>query len=799
MRSDIRYALRVLGRAPGFTFTVVLVLALGIGANSAIFSAVDTALIRPLAYRDPGHLAMLWEDFSAFGVPKNRVSPATFLDWGKRSQTFEEIAAYAGPATMALGGSAAGSGTPEEVIGQSVTWNLLSMLGISPVAGRTFLKQEEHPDSDVVVLSHGLWQRRFSGDRNLIGRSIFMGNRNLTVVGVMPAGFQYPDRQTEFWIPIGMSPQLLTQRNSHFLKVVGRMRTSPAAAQADMTSVANALAIAYPATNARVGVTVVPLKDELLGQSRTAFLILLSAAGCVLLIACANVGNLLLARASARRREISVRVALGATRARLLRQIVTENLLLAGGGGTLGLLFANWSLNGLRRMIPVGLADHLQLDFRVLAFTAAIAILTGLLFGLAPAVELSRNQWGSRTVTAGGGRLRDVLVTAEVAIALVLVVGAGLLIETLAHLRAVDAGFRSSGILTADIIVALSKSQGHNQRFYGDVLARVQSIPGVKSAGLTSDLPFTSRGNTMSVTVEGKQDLRGLGRDALFRLVSAHYLETIGARLEEGRLLEDRDVDRSLPVAIVNEAFAHQYFGTESPLGRRIDTGTGDREQRWMTIVGVVRDIRERGFDLVLKSAVYVPFPQAEITFFQPSEIAVRVSQDATHDPLSLSKELQQAVWSVDREQPVANIRTMDDIVDGELSNRTQILWLLAAFAALALVLAALGIYAVLSYVVSQRTREIGLRVAIGASQWDVVRMVLGYSARFTLIGLAAGIAIAVAATRLLTTLLYGVSALDIRTFLVVAALLMLAALAASLIPTWRAAGVDPMVALRDE
>ena len=298
MRSDLRYAIRVLWRAPGFTFAVVLVLALGIGSNTAIFSAVDTAIIRPLPYRDPGHLAMIWEDFSAFGVAKNRVSPATFLDWRKRSQTFEEIAAYAGPATMALGGDQQG-GTPEEISGQTVTANLLTMLGVAPVIGRTFLKEEEHPDSDAIVLSYRLWQRRFYGDRDLIGRSIFMGNRNLTVVGVMPAGFQFPDRQTEYWIPIGMSPQLLTRRNSHFLKVVGRTRTPVATAQADMTAVARDLAAAYPGTNAKVGITVVPLKDELLGQTRSAFLILLAAAGCVLLIACANVGNLLLARASA--------------------------------------------------------------------------------------------------------------------------------------------------------------------------------------------------------------------------------------------------------------------------------------------------------------------------------------------------------------------------------------------------------------------------------------------------------------------------------------------------------------------
>jgi putative ABC transport system permease protein len=803
MRSDLRYALRVLSRAPGFTFAVVLVLALGIGSNSAIFSAVDTAVIRPLPYRDPGHLAMLWEDFSAFGVPRNRVSPATFLDWRSRSRTFEDIAAYAGPATLDLmgdgSGKSNGSGTPEEVLGQSVTWNLLPLLGVAPVAGRTFVKEEEHPDSDVVVLSYGLWQRRFGGDRDLIGRSIFMGNRNLKVIGVMPAGFQYPDRQTEFWIPIGMSPQLLTKRNSHFLKVVGRTRTDLGPAQADMSSIARQLASEYPGTNERIGITVVPLKDELLGQTRVAFLILLSAAGCVLLIACANVGNLLLARASARRREIAVRIALGATRGRLLRQILTENLLLAAVGGAFGLLFANWCLFGLKRMIPVGLADSLHLDLRVLGFTCAISILTGLLFALAPALEMSRIHLSSRLAGQTGigrsGRLRGLLVIAEVAIALVLVVGAGLLIETLVHLRAVDPGFRAGGLITAEVNVAFSKSQGHNQRFYDDLLSRVRSIPGVTAAGLTSDLPYTSRGNTMSLTIDGKPAQRNLGQDTLFRLVSTGYLETIGARLVEGRFPEDRDREDSLPVVVINQTLARQYFPGESAIGHRIDTGTGDGRPKWMTVVGVVRDIRERGLDLVLKSAAYVPFTQTTITFFQPSEIAAFT----TRDPLSLSKELQQAVWSVDREQPVSHIRTMDAIVDDELSNRTQILWLLGAFAALALTLAAVGIYGVLSFVVTQRTREIGLRVAIGASQWDVVRTVLGYAARLTATGLGIGIALAAGATRLLSTLLYGISPLDVRTFAGVSALLALVALAASLIPTRRAAAVDPVVALREE
>ncbi len=797
MLSDLRYALRILSRARAFSFAVIMVLALGIGANSAIFSALDTIVIRPLPYAAPDRLARLWEDFSAFGVPKNRVSPATFLDWRKRTQVFEQIAAYAGPATVDL----SGGGPPEEVHGQSITANLIPMLGVQPLLGRTFHDDEEIPNSRVVILSYGLWQRRYHGDPALPGKSILMNGENYVVAGIMPRSFQYPDRDTELWLPLGISPQIWTRRNSHFLKVVGRIKPGRdlRQAQSDMNAVAARLAADYPVTNARVGITVVSLKDEILGDTRTAFLILLSAAGCVLLIACANVGNLLLARATSRRREISVRTALGAAPSRLLRQILTENLLLASAGGALGLLFAHWSLAALKQMIPQQFPGSagLHLDLRVLAFTAAVSILTAFLFGLAPALQLARTELSTRSAIGRGGKLRDILVVAEVAVALMLVVGASLLIETLAHLRGVDPGFRSNGILTAEINLPFPKYQDatRRRRFYDDVLTRVRAIPGVKSAGLASDLPYTSRGNTMSLAIEGRPTQNNLGQDALFRLVSADYFETVGAQLKEGRFLDRRDRESSPPVVVINETLARQYWPNESPLGHRIDTGTGDGSPRWMTIAGVVRDIRERGLDLSLKSAVYVPYPQTDIAFFQPSEIAILCARD----PHSISNDLQRAVTSVDGYQPVSNIRTMNAIVDEELANRTQVLNLLGTFAALALVLAALGIYGVLSYVVSQRTREIGLRIAIGARRWDIAREILKYSARLTGAGLAAGVILAIAATRWLSTLLYGVSPLDARTFLAVSVMLATVALFASFVPARRAVTVDPMAALRDD
>jgi putative ABC transport system permease protein len=790
---DLRHAVRVFCKSPQFTAAVLLVLALGIGSNSAIFSVLDKTVIRPLAYADPDRLVMVWEDFSAFGVPKSRVSPATMTDWRARSATLEQIGAYAGPMENAL----FGGGTPEQVLGLSVTSNLLRVLGVQPLAGRTFVNGEE--GGKLVVLSYRLWQRRFGGDSGVVGKTVLINDERYSVIGIMPRGFQYPDRDTELWMPLSLSPEVWTRRNSHFLKVVGRMKagSSLRQVQSDMQSVAQGLAREYPKTNGRVGIVVVPLKDEILGDRRTAYLLLLSAAGCVLLIGCANVGNLLLARASGRRREIAIRMALGASPRRVLRQILTENVVLAGAGGALGLAVAQASMTVLEKMLPAGLAGAVEigLDWRAVAFTAGLSTLTGVLFGLGPAIQLSSVNLRTREgVGRSGGRMRDCLAVAEVGLALVLLIGATLLIETLARLRAVDPGFQPDHILTASIVAPNPKyaDAGKRQQFYSDVLAKVRTIPGVRSAGLTSDLPYTSRGNTMGLSIESRQ-LENT--DALFRLVSADYLQTMGARLKEGRFLSSGDRRESTPVVVINEAMARQFWPNESPLGRRVDTGTGDGKIRWMTIVGVVADIRERGLDLTNKAAVYVPFLQTEINFFQPSEIAV----STTRDPLSLSKELQRAVWTVDPERPVADLRTMDEIVDGELAGRTQLLQVLGAFAGLAMLLASVGVYGVLSYVVSQRTREIGLRLAIGAKPRDILRSVLGHSARLTGAGVAIGLLGALGATRWLASFLYGISPFDSVTFTGVATLLTAVSLAASYITARRAAGVDPMTALHEE
>lgn len=800
---DVRFGLRMLRKSPAFTTVVVLTLALGIGANAALFTVLDRTVIRPLPYANADRLMMLWEDYSAFGAPKERVSPATFLDWKRRTQAFDEVAAY-GLRDFNL----SGGGPPEEVFGLGVTANLLPMLGVPPLLGRSFAPDEEAPGNKTVVLGYRLWMRRFGGDVGLLGKPILMSGEKYTVIGVMPKGFQYPDQQSQVWVPLALSPQLLARRNSHFLYVAARLKPSQSLAQgqADVNVIARDLAREFPASNDRVGITVVPLKEELLGNRGTEFILLLGSAALVLLITCANIGNLLLARSAARQSEIAVRAALGASTGRMLRQLLTESVLLAAAGGVLGLAVAEWSMVALQGIIPEGLAGvvDLKLDGRAIAFTAAVSIFAGVLFGLMPALQLARLGVSStlrraaRSSIASIGRgPRGILVAGEMAIASVLVIGAVLLIQTLVKLRAVDPGFRADAILTAQITAPSPKYEESERRqhFYSQILEKVRAIPGVRYAGLSSDLPYQSRGNTMSLTVEGQEAQAGLGTDALFRLVSAGYLETIGARLKEGRLLSERDQQDALAVVVVNDALARQYWPNQSAIAHRIDTGTGNGTPKWMTIVGVVDNIRERGLDLPNKSAVYVPFTQTTIGFFLPDEVAVLTSRD----PMSLSKELQEVVWSVDPEQPVNRIMPMESIVEDELANRKQVLELLGAFASLALLLAALGVHGVLAFIVSQRTPEIGLRMALGATHWNIMGKVLSHSLRLTGIGLTLGLLGALGATRLLSSLLFGVGATDPLTFISVVALLSVVGLVASYIPARRAMRVDPMVALRYE
>ena len=611
LAADLRYSLRRLRNAPAFAVSVVVVLALGIGANAALFSALDRVVLAPLPYDDPNRLALLWEDFAAFGTPKSRVSPGTFADWKKRTRSFEDLAAFGTATRNITEGSA-----PEEVAGQSVSHDFFSVLGVQPFRGRAFRAEEEVPGHGVVVLSHELWRRRFAGDEAIVGRTVRLSGEPHTVVGIMPARFRFVDGDAQFWLPLALSPELRARRNSHFLHVVGRLRPGATweEARREMREIANQLARDYPASNERVGISVVPLADELQGDVRGALGLLLGAAACVLLMACANVATLLLARSLGRGQEIAVRLAIGGSRDRIFRQLLTENLLLTLSGGALGVLVAAWGLRALEPFVPPGLAPfvHLDLDRRVLVVALILSLATGLVCGLLPALRLSRIDLRASERGSAGRTprtMRDGLVTVQVAIALVLLVGAGLLVKTLARLRDVRSGFEVERILTARVTPPFPKYEDFEARtrFFDEILARVRALPGVERAGLTSDLPFTSRGNTMSITLEDRPST-DLGQDALFRLVSSDYLETIGARLLVGRMLDERDRPESTPVVVVNESFARQYWPGEDALGRRLDTGTGGPRDLWLTVVGVVADVRERGLDLASKPAVYVPY-----------------------------------------------------------------------------------------------------------------------------------------------------------------------------------------------
>jgi predicted permease len=800
--SDLRYGIRRLLKSPGFAVIAILALGLGIGANSAIFSLVDHVLIRALPYADPDRLVIVWEDASFISFPHNTPAPGNFVDWKKQNQVFTDMAAAR---DMAI--SLTGDGAPEMALGGQVTANMLDVLGVRPMPGRMFTDEEDRSGKNVVLLSYGLWQSRYGRDPGIIGRSILMDGAKTTVIGILPLGFVLPERNTQFLLPTHFTPQMWSNRHSHFLTVVARLKPgiTLARAQSDMTVIARRLAEQYPDTNKQLGAVVVPMKEQIVGNTGTALLVLLAAAGCVLLIACANVANLLLAKAAAREREMAIRTALGAGRGRLIRQMVTESVLLAVLGGALGLLLASLSMQVLVALIPAGLpgVNTLTVDGRLLAFTVGVALLTGVVFGLVPALHGTHLTVGEKLKEGGrsgvGGasrRFRDALVVAEVALALILLVSAGLLLQTLRNLRSIDAGFNPAKILTLSTRLPFPKYADANKRmaYFDEVLARVRAIPGVQGAAFTSNLPFTARGNTNGFRIEGHPFPVGANPDALYREATNDYLQIMHARLLEGRFFGNDDRANSLPVVIINETFKKQYWPSESALGKRIET-SGRENAPWQTIVGVVADVRERGLEADLKPGVYLPVQQVPNGWNVPKQLAIRTAMD----PLAIAQSARAAIWAVDRDQPISDLRTMDDIVDLEVADHRQQTTLLGSFAVLALVLASLGIYGVLSYAVAQRTREIGVRMALGAGTGHVTRMVVGQGLGLAALGMAIGAAAALALTRSMTKLLVGVQPADPAIYAGVALLLMSVALVACYVPAARAARVDPMIALREE
>ena len=640
---DLRFGLRQLLRKPSFTLIAVLSLALGIGANTAIFSLVDAVLIRPLPFSDPDRLVMVWEDATKVGFPRNTPAPANYVDWKTQNKVFEDMAAIT-YGSYAL----TDEGEPEKVESQNVTANFFPLLGVKPILGRTFTEEEDKPGANrVALISYSLWQRRFGGDSALIGKEILLDGRKYNVLGVMPPGFQFLAKEVGIWTPAAFSAEELANRGGHYLTVVARLKPGVSVAQArtDIAAVTQRINQANPSwTGFELGSTVVSLREQLAGDVRPALIVLLVAVGFVLLIACANIANLLLARGAARYREIAVRTALGAGRGRIVRQLLTESVLLAIAGGATGLLFAWLSFSFLKQIIPESMALNagVRIDAKVFGFTMLLSLLTGVVFGLAPAFQAAKvdlnealKQSGGRIGTGvGHRRLRSALVVTEIALALVLLVGAGLLIQTFLQLRALDLGVNPENVLTVRTSLPRSKYSELPKRaaFYEQVLERVRAVPGVVAAGYTTAVPLTWKGGTNGFTVEGRTE--GPGQDANSRQATAGYMETMGIKLREGRFFNQHDNAQSQPSGIINETMARQYWPGESAVGKRFKLGGTDSQRPWVTVVGIIGDIKEMGLEAAPKAEMFFPYQQMPETLWNmPRDLTVRT----TGDPLSIT------------------------------------------------------------------------------------------------------------------------------------------------------------------
>lgn len=804
---DIRYGIRGLLKRPGFTVIALITLALGIGANTAIFSVVNAVLLRPLPYQKPEELVIVWEDATFAGFPHNTPAPANYVDWKTQNQSFADMAA-----SNETSFNLTGDGEPERVSAYAVSANFFPLLGVQPLLGRSFTPDEDRPGgTKAVVLSYGLWQSRYGGDRNILNREILLDGEKHAVVGVMPASFQFFAKDVRVWVPMALTQEDWANRGGHYLVVVARLKpgVSVTQAQADMNAVMRRISTDHPeeTMEGKMGVVVMPVRDEFVGDARGSLIVLLVAVAFVLLIACANVAGLLLARAVGRRKEIALRLALGAGRPRVIRQLLTESLLLAVAAGVLGSLLAYASFTFLQGLVPeqMELATSLKLDVRILVFTIAVSIITGIIFGLVPALQSANFDLNDALKQSSGrvtstGRLRSAMIVFEVALSIVLLVGAGLLIQTLFQLFRQYSVLEPEKILTMRTILPFEKYKEPQRRdnYYQQVLQRVEHLPGVVAAGYSTSIPLAWKGGTSGFYPEGlATPIPGMAYDANHREVSANYLKTMNIPLRQGRYFESSDNAQSLPVAIINETMARQYWPGENALGRRFKVGDPEEPgKQWKEIVGIVADIRQMEIDEPVKAEMYIPYQQiTDWPGYIPRDLAIRTSGDTS----SLAGAVRQIIREVDPDQPVSNVATMAEVLGTEAGQRRMGMIMLVGFASLALLLASLGIYGVLAYFVTQHTNEIGVRQALGATPRNILLLVLKKGMGLTFVGVAIGLIASFALTRLMSSLLFGVTAADPLTFATVPLVLVMVALLACYIPARRATKVDPLVALRYE
>jgi putative ABC transport system permease protein len=800
MINDLRYAFRQLLKSPGFAAVTILTLALGIGACTAIFSVVNAVLLRPLDYPDPARLVVIRET-QLPQFPEFSVSPPNFLDWEKQMKSFENLAAYSGSRI-----NFTGDGEPQQLIGVKATAHYFDVYGIKPALGRTFLPEEDAPGkSHVVVLSYPFWHRVFGGAADVVGRPIQLNGEPYTVVGVAPLGFGIASK-VDAWMPMAFDPKETANdnRGAHYLSVAGRLRpgVTVAQAEAELKVLAAQLATQYPDSNKGWGIFMMPLQEYSVRDVRIVLYTLLGAVGCVLLIACANIANLLLARATARHREISIRAALGASRARLVRQLLTESVLLALCGGLTGMLFARWGLDALLALAPANLprVTDIQLDAGVLVFSLALSVITGLVFGIAPAWLAARAdvnealKQGSRGSTEGGarGRLRSALVVIEVTFALMLLGGAGLLARSFIQLAHVDPGFTPENATVLRLSLPQKKYALPEQQtaFADALLERVKTLPGVQAAGLTHSLPLASD-YVLGFNIEGRPAIAPSDLPSTnYYAITPEYFRAMGIRLVRGRVFTVRDDAKAPRVAIINETMARQHFPNEDPIGKRINITNGP--DTWREIIGIVGDIKQYGVDKATTNQSYEPFAQVP---FSSLNVVIRTNGPAT----ALLGAIRPTVYAVDKDQPIGTIRPLEEIVADSVARQRFAMTLLTVFSLVALVIAAVGIYGVMAYSVVQRTGEFGIRMALGAQQRDVLRLVLAQGGKLVGLGLIIGLAATLAASRAMGSMLFNTSAQDPFTLGTITLLLGAVALVACLLPASRATKVNPIEALRTE